>query len=126
MCPRGRLCGALQEEEEEEEEAAVLTSPRLRVSTEGVGAGWDQQEWTGTGQTVLVKCTPVDSNSHVPFDRTKMSNTVLTVLPSLYLTCTSCNIRVSALHPGKRLALVLPASSVAPPFSLQISAAIGI
>lgn len=29
-----------------------------RVSTEGQGVGGDQQERTGTGQTVLVKCTP--------------------------------------------------------------------
>lgn len=54
----------------EERAAAVLTSPRLRSAqrVDGVGglAVWDQQERTGTGQTVLVKCTPVDSNSHLP------------------------------------------------------------
>ncbi len=43
----------------EEQAAEVLTSPPLG-SAQRVGG--DQQERTGTGQTVFVNCTPVDSN----------------------------------------------------------------
>lgn len=50
-----------------------------RVSTEGCGGG-DQQERTGTGQTILVKCTPVDGNGHLPWKKSVKRHSPATIL----------------------------------------------